>query len=177
MTIANWNLDPSHSSITFSVRHMMIANVRGTFSKFDATVSADPADPTTATATITIDVSSVDTKDEGRDGHLKSPDFFNVEQHPNIVFNLNKVTPKGGEEYEISGDLTIAGVTKPVTLNGEISGPAKDPWGNEKMAVSATGSIVRSEFGLTWNAALETGGVLVSDTVKLNIELQFAKAS
>jgi polyisoprenoid-binding protein YceI len=177
MSIANWTLDLSHSSITFSVRHMMIANVRGSFSKFDATVSADPTDPTTAKATITIDVSSVDTKDEGRDGHLKSPDFFNVEKYPNMVFNLNKVTPKGDGEYEISGDLTIVGVTKPITLTGEISGPAKDPWGNEKMAVSATGSIIRSEFGLSWNAALEAGGVLVSDTVKINIELEFTKAS
>ncbi|WP_276352665.1 YceI family protein [Cohnella caldifontis] len=177
MAVSQWNLDKSHSNITFSVRHMMIANVRGSFGEFDASVTADPADPTTASATITIDVASIDTKDEGRDGHLKSPDFFNVEQHPNMVFKVTKVTSKGGEEYEIAGDLTILGNTKPITLSGEISGPAKDPWGNEKIAVSASGSLSRSEFGLTWNAALETGGVLVSDTVKLNIELQFAKAA
>jgi len=176
MTTANWNLDKAHSGISFSVRHMMIANVRGNFLNFDAEVTADPADPTTATATITIDASSIYTKDEGRDTHLKSPDFFNVEQHPNLVFKVTKVTAKGGEDYEIAGDLTIAGVTKPVALKGEISGPAKDPWGNEKIAVSAAGSLARSEFGLTWNAALETGGVLVSDTIKLDIELQFAKA-
>jgi polyisoprenoid-binding protein YceI len=176
MAVSQWNLDKSHSNITFSVRHMMIANVRGSFNEFDAVVSADPSDPTTASATITISAASVDTKDEGRDGHLKSADFFNVEQHPNLVFKVTKVASKGGEEYDITGDLTIAGVTKPVTLSGEISGPAKDPWGNEKIAVSASGSLSRSEFGLTWNAALETGGVLVSDTVKLNVELQFAKA-
>lgn len=177
MASANWTLDKSHSSITFTVRHMMITNVRGSFTEFDASVTADPADPASASATITINAASVDTKDEGRDGHLKSPDFFNIEQHPNLVFKVTKVTPKGGEEYDIAGELTIAGVTKPVTLSGEISGPAKDPWGNEKMAVSASGSLSRSEFGLTWNAALETGGVLVSDTVKLNVELQFAKAA
>ena len=176
MTAVKWNLDKSHSGISFSVRHMMIANVRGSFLNFDADVTADPADKTTAQATITIEAGSIYTKDEGRDGHLKSPDFFNVEQHPNLVFQVTKVTPAGGDEYEIAGDMTIAGVTKPLTLKGEISGPAKDPWGNEKIAVSASGSLSRSEFGLTWNAALETGGVLVSDTIKLDVELQFAKA-
>lgn len=177
MASSNWNLDKSHSNITFSVRHMMIANVRGSFTEFDAAVTADPQDPTTATATITIDVASIDTKDAGRDGHLKSPDFFNVEQFPNMTFKVTKVTSKGGEDYDITGDLTILGVTKPVTLSGEISGPAKDPWGNEKIAVSASGSLSRSDFGLSWNAVLETGGVLVSDTIKLNVELQFAKAA
>jgi polyisoprenoid-binding protein YceI len=176
MAVSQWNLDKSHSSIGFSVRHMMISNVRGSFTNFETDVSADPADLSTVKASVTIDAASVDTKDEGRDGHLKSPDFFNVEQHPNIKFDVKSVRSKGGEDYEISGDLTIAGVTKPVTLNGEISGPAKDPWGNEKLAVSAAGNLTRSDFGLTWNAALETGGVLVSDTIKLNVELQFAKA-
>lgn len=177
MAVSQWNLDKSHSSITFSVRHMMIANVRGSFTEFDAAVTADPTDPSTANAKITIDAGSIDTKDNDRDNHLKSADFFNVEKFPNLEFQTTKVTAKGNDEYEIAGNLTIAGVTKPVVLNGEISGPAKDPWGNEKMAVSASGSLNRSEFGLTWNAALETGGVLVSDTIKLNVELQFAKAS
>jgi polyisoprenoid-binding protein YceI len=177
MSKMNWQLDKSHSGISFSVRHMMISNVRGSFTDFDATVAADPANLSDVTASISIDVNSVDTKDAGRDGHLKSPDFFNAEQHPNLTFTVTKLTPKGGDDYEITGDLTIAGVTKPVTLNGEISGPAKDPWGNEKIAVSASGSLARSDFGLTWNAALETGGVLLSDTIKLNIELQFAKAA
>ena len=177
MSVSTWNLDKAHSSISFSVRHMMIANVRGNFLNFEAQVTADPTDPSGAAAVITIDASSIYTKDEGRDAHLKSADFFNVEQHPNLVFKVTKIASKGGEAYEIAGDLTIAGVTKPVTLAGEISGPAKDPWGNEKMAVSADGSLARSEFGLTWNTALETGGVLVSDTIKLNVELQFAKAS
>lgn len=177
MAVSEWNLDKSHSGITFSVRHMMIANVRGSFTDFDATVTADPQNPSTTSATITISAASVDTKDAQRDGHLKSADFFNVEANPNITFVVTNVASKGGEDYAITGDLTIAGVTKPVTLNGEISGPAKDPWGNEKMAVSASGSLNRSDFGLTWNAALETGGVLVSDTIKLNVELQFAKAA
>ncbi|MBW5444725.1 hypothetical protein GE107_01415 [Cohnella sp. CFH 77786] len=177
MASYQWNLDKSHSNITFSVRHMMIANVRGSFADFDATVTADPADPTTAQATVTIDVNSIDTKDAGRDGHLKSPDFFGVEQHPNMTFKVTQIKSKGGEDYDITGDLTIAGATKSITLTGEISGPAKDPWGNEKIAVSASGSLSRSEFGLSWNAVLETGGVLVSDTIKLNVELQFAKAA
>jgi polyisoprenoid-binding protein YceI len=177
MSKVNWQLDKSHSGIDFSVRHMMISNVRGIFTGFDATVAADPANLSDLTASITIDANSVDTKDAGRDGHLKSPDFFNVEQFPNLTFSVTKVSPKGGEDYEITGDLTIAGVTKSVTLNGEISGPVKDPWGNEKIAVSASGSLNRSDFGLVWNAALETGGVLVSDTIKLNIELQFVKAA
>jgi len=176
MAVSQWNLDKSHSNITFSVRHMMIANVRGSFTEFDASVTADPADPTTANAKITIDAASIDTKDNDRDNHLKSADFFNVEKYPKLEFQTTKITAKGNDEYEIAGDLTIAGVTKPIVLSGEISGPAKDPWGNEKMAVSASGSLNRSEFGLTWNAALETGGVLVSDTIKLNVELQFAKA-
>ncbi len=177
MAVSTWNLDKSHSEITFSVRHMMIANVRGRFNEFDAVVTADPANLAGAQATITINAASVDTKDEGRDGHLKSPDFFNVEQHPNLTFKVTKIESKNGEEYEITGDMTIAGVTKPVTLKGEISGPVKDPWGNQKMAVSAGGSLNRSDFGLTWNAALEAGGVLVSDTVKLNVELEFALAA
>ncbi|KIL36193.1 hypothetical protein SD71_09590 [Cohnella kolymensis] len=177
MAVSNWQLDKSHSLINFSVRHMMITNVRGSFNDFEAQVTADTDNIAgTANATITIDASSVDTKDAGRDGHLKSPDFFNVEQHPNIVFKSTKLVSKGGEDYELTGDLTIAGVTKPVTLQAEISGPAKDPWGNEKMGVSANGTLNRSEFGLTWNAALETGGILVGDAIKLQIELQFAKA-
>ncbi|MFC5532286.1 YceI family protein [Cohnella yongneupensis] len=176
MAVSNWNLDKSHSGINFSVRHMMITNVRGSFNEFSAEVSADPTDFTSANVTVTIDAASIDTKDEGRDGHLKSPDFFNVEQHPNFVFKSTGIKSKGGEDYELTGDLTIAGVTKSVVLNTEISGPAKDPWGNEKIGVIANGSINRSEFGVTWNAALETGGFLVSDTVKLHIELSFAKA-
>ena len=176
MAASTWNLDKSHSGITFSVRHMMITNVRGSFNDFDATVSADPADLASLDASLTIDVNSIDTKDEGRDGHLKSPDFFNAEQFPQIAFKKTALVSKGGEDYALTGDLTIAGVTKSVTLNTEISGPAKDPWGNTKFGVVADGTVSRSDFGLSWNAALETGGFLVGDAIKVHIELEFAQA-
>ncbi|TVY00644.1 YceI family protein [Cohnella terricola] len=175
MAASNWNLDKSHSGITFSVRHMMITNVRGSFNDFNASVSADPASLSDLDATVTIEVGSIDTKDEGRDGHLKSPDFFNAEQFPQITFKKTALVSKGGEDYSLTGDLTIAGVTKSVTLNTEISGPAKDPWGNTKFGVVADGAINRSDFGLTWNAALETGGFLVGDAIKIHIELEFAQ--
>jgi Uncharacterized conserved protein len=176
MAASTWNLDKSHSGITFSVRHMMITNVRGSFNDFDASVSADPADLASLEASLTIDVNSIDTKDESRDGHLKSADFFNAEQFPQISFKKTALVSKGGEDYALTGDLTIAGVTKSVTLNTEISGPAKDPWGNTKFGVVADGAINRSEFGLSWNAALETGGFLVGDAIKIHIELEFAQA-
>ena len=177
MATSNWSLDKSHSGISFSVRHMMITNVRGSFNDFDATVSADPANLSDLEATLTIDVNSINTKDEGRDGHLKSPDFFNVEQFPQISFKKTALASKGGDDYALTGDLTIAGVTKTVTLNAEISGPAKDPWGNVKLGVAADGVIHRAEFGLTWNAALETGGLLLGDAIKVHIELEFAQAN
>ncbi|MFC4601949.1 YceI family protein [Cohnella hongkongensis] len=175
MAASTWNLDKAHSGITFSVRHMMITNVRGSFTEFDAVVSADPSDLPSLEASLTIDVNSIDTKDEGRDGHLKSPDFFNAEQYPQISFKKTSLVSKGGEDYALTGDLTIAGVTKSVTLNTEISGPAKDPWGNTKFGVVADGTINRSDFGLSWNAALETGGFLVGDAIKIHIELEFAQ--
>jgi polyisoprenoid-binding protein YceI len=176
MAATNWVFDKAHSGITFSVRHMMITNVRGSFNDFDAVVSADPANLPALEATVTIDVNSVNTKDEGRDGHLKSPDFFNAEQFPNITFKKTALESKGGEEYKLTGDITIAGVTKSITLNTEIAGPAKDPWGNTKFGVVASGAINRSEFGLTYNAALETGGILIGDAIKVHIELEFTQA-
>lgn len=177
MAASNWILDKSHSGITFSVRHMMITNVRGSFNEFDATVTADSDNLTAVDATITIDVNSINTKDENRDGHLKSPDFFNVEQFPSIVFKKTALESKGGDEYKLTYDITIAGVTKSITLNTEIAGPAKDPWGNTKFGVVADGVINRSEFGLTYNAALETGGILIGDAIKVHIELEFAQGN
>jgi polyisoprenoid-binding protein YceI len=177
MTTSTWQLDKAHSGITFSVRHMMITNVRGSFNDFDAVVNADTDNLTELEASITIDANSVNTKDEGRDGHLRSPDFFNVEQFPQITFIKTSIVSKGGEDYTLTGNITIAGVTKSISLNTEISGPAKDPWGNAKIGVVADGVINRSEFGLNWNAALETGGFLVSDAIKVHIELEFAKAN
>ncbi|WP_373229863.1 YceI family protein [Cohnella sp.] len=176
MTTSNWQLDKSHSGVTFSVRHMMITNVRGSFNEFDAAVTADTDNLTAVDATLTIDVNSINTKDEGRDGHLKSPDFFNVEQFPQIIFKKTSLVAKGGDDYSLTGDITIAGVTKSITLNTEIAGPAKDPWGNIKLGVVADGVINRSDFGLTYNAALETGGFLIGDAIKVHIELEFAQA-
>ncbi|WP_239617264.1 YceI family protein [Cohnella mopanensis] len=175
MAATNWILDKSHSGITFSVRHMMITNVRGSFNDFDATVTADVDNLTALEANLSIDVNSINTKDEGRDGHLKSPDFFNAEQFPQITFKKTALESKGGEEFSLTGDLSIAGVTKSITLSTEIAGPAKDPWGNTKFGVVADGVINRSEFGLSWNAALETGGLLVGDAIKIHIELEFAQ--
>jgi polyisoprenoid-binding protein YceI len=177
MTTSIWQLDKAHSGISFSVRHMMVTNVRGSFNNFDAAVTADTDNLTNVDATITIDVNSINTKDEGRDGHLKSPDFFNVEQFPQIVFKKASLVAKGGEDYTLTGDITIAGVTKPITLNTEIAGPAKDPWGNIKLGVTADGVINRSDFGLTYNAALETGGFLIGDAIKVHIELEFAQTN
>ncbi|BBI34582.1 YceI family protein [Cohnella abietis] len=175
MAASNWVLDKSHSGINFSVRHMMITNVRGSFNEFDAVVLADSDNLSALEASLSINVDSINTKDDGRDGHLKSPDFFNVEQFPQIVFKKTSLEAKGGEDYKLTGDITIAGVTKSITLNTEIAGPAKDPWGNSKFGVVADGIINRSDFGLTYNAALETGGILIGDAIKIHIELEFAQ--
>ncbi|WP_226065672.1 YceI family protein [Kaistella polysaccharea] len=165
-----WNLDQSHSEITFKVRHMMISNVKGSFTNFNATMEA--ADDTFKTAKVnaTIQTDSVNTNSADRDTHLKSEDFFNVEANPQITFETDSLN------NEITGNLTINGVTKPVKLDVEFGGINVDPWGNTKAGFSFEGKIKRSDFGLNWNAALEAGGVMVSDDVKIAGELQFVKA-
>ncbi len=175
MANVNWNLDKAHSEVGFSVRHMMISNVRGHFNEFDASVSADSDDITSAKVVVTIDPTTIDTRNSDRDNHLRSADFFKVEEYPKITFESTRLVKKGGNDYALEGNLSITGTSKPITLDCEIQGPAKDPWGNEKIGVVATGKVNRADFGLTWNAALEAGGVLVGDTVKLDIEMQFAK--
>lgn len=176
MTKTKWALDPAHSSVDFSVRHMMIANVKGTFNKFDAAIDADPADLTTASIEFTVDTASVDTRNQDRDGHLVSADFFDVENHPKMTFVATNIEKTDDGEYNASGNLTLRGVTKPETFAVTFEGQGKDPWGNEKVGFSAQGTINRSDYGLVWNAALETGGVLVGDKVKINLQLQAAKA-
>lgn len=171
----NWTLDKAHSDVGFSVRHMMISNVRGHFNEFNATVSVDGDDLTTAKINVSMDPTSIDTRNEDRDNHLRSADFFKVEEYPAITFESTRLVHNGGDDYTLEGNLSIIGTTKPVSLDCEIQGPAKDPWGNDKVGVVATAKINRADFGLTWNAALEAGGVLVGDTVKLDIEMQFAK--
>lgn len=175
MTLSKWTVDPTHSSIDFSVKHMMISKVKGTFKNFNADITADASDLTTATIDFRIDISSVDTRNEDRDGHLKSGDFFDTENHPHMTFKSTEITRKSADEYNVNGDLTLRGVTKPVTFTATFEGEGKDPWGNHKAGFTAEGKINRKDFGLTYNSTLETGGVLIGEEVKVNVELQAAK--
>jgi polyisoprenoid-binding protein YceI len=175
MSKVKWNVDASHSSIDFSVRHMMIAKVKGSFHDFEAQVDADPSDLTTAEINFNIDLSSVDTRNKDRDGHLQSADFFDVENHPKLVFQSTKIVSTGDGEYNLTGDLTLHGVTKSETFSVTFEGTGKDPWGNEKVGFGATGTLKRSDYGLTYNAALETGGVLIADDVKISLDIEAVK--
>jgi polyisoprenoid-binding protein YceI len=175
MSTSTWNIDPAHSVAEFKVKHMMISNIKGSFPKVSGVLTLDDADLSKSTVEATIDVASIVTRDEQRDGHLKSGDFFDVEKFPTMTFKSFKVLPA---EQTVEGELTIKGVTKTVAF--EVEGPtepAKDPWGNLRVAVTATTKINRKDFGLTWNAALETGGVLVGDQVTITLEVQFVKAA
>jgi polyisoprenoid-binding protein YceI len=154
---------------------MMVSKVKGTFQSFEATIDADLEDLTTASIEFSVDVNSVDTRNEDRDNHLRSADFFDVENHPKMTFKSTKIIKKSPGEYEITGDLTIRGTTKPETFTVTYEGSGKDPWGNIKAGFEAHGSISRSEYGLRWNAALETGGVLVADQVQITLEVQASK--
>lgn len=153
----------------------MVSKVKGTFQSFEATIDADLEDLTTASIEFSVDVNSVDTRNEDRDNHLRSADFFDVENHPKMTFKSTKIIKKSPGEYEITGDLTIRGTTKPETFTVTYEGSGKDPWGNVKAGFEAHGSISRSEYGLTWNAALETGGVLVANQVQITLEVQASK--
>lgn len=165
-----WNLDPTHSEIMFSVKHMMISKVKGQFKTFNAELESEDDTFKNAKVTATVQTDSIDTNNADRDAHLKNEDFFNAAQNPTITFEANSMND------DITGNLTINGVTKPVELKVDFGGINKDPWGNTKAGFSFEGKIKRSDFGLNWNAALETGGVLVSDDVKVFGELQFVKA-
>lgn len=176
MAKTKWTLDQAHSAVDFSIKHMMIANVKGSFKSFDAVIEADTADLTTAELSFTVDLASIDTRNEDRDNHLRSADFFDVENHPKLTFTATNIVSKGDGEYDVTGDLTLHGVTKSETITVTYEGSGKDPWGAEKAGFSADGVLKRSDYGLTWNAALETGGVLVGDKVKIHLEIQAAKA-
>jgi polyisoprenoid-binding protein YceI len=172
-----YDIDPAHSSAQFSVRHMMITNVRGGFRNVKGTVVIDDENTANSTVEAAIDVNSITTLDEQRDTHLKSADFLNAEKYPAITFRSKKVEA-GGEEVKVTGDLTIHGVTREVVLR--VEGPtaeSKDPWGNSRIGASATTKIKRSDFGLSWNAVLETGGFMVGDDLKLDLEVQMVKAA
>ncbi|MFI5311299.1 MAG: YceI family protein [Gemmatimonadales bacterium] len=165
-----WNLDTSHSAADFAVRHLMISTVKGRFSKFSGTGETNP-DGTLKAVELAIDVASIDTNEPKRDEHLRSADFFDAAVHPNIMFRSTRIDGKGGD-VAITGDLTIRGVTKPVTLKGEYTAPVNDPWGNPRAALAVSAKLSRKEFGLTWNQLLEAGGVAVSDEVRISVEVE-----
>lgn len=169
-----WQLDASHSSIEFVARHLMVTKVRGGFGTFSGTIEIGE-NPIDTKIAIEVDLATVTTGSADRDGHLTSPDFFDVENFPKMTFVSTSIVAKD-EGYELVGDLTVKGVTKPLTLNVEYLGVMNDPWGNAKAAFSASGEVTREDWGLTWNAPLEAGGVLVSKTAKIEIEAQAAKA-
>ena len=170
-----WKLDTAHSQTGFAVRHMMISTVRGKFAKFDADVQLDLSDLSQARVTAHIDAASVDTGDEKRDGHLRSGDFFDVEKYPTIEFKSTQVSQQD-ESLTVKGLLKIKGQEHPITLQGEMIGPGKDPWGNSKLGFSLSGDVDREQWGLTWNQALEAGGVLVAKKVKLELEIQLVQS-
>lgn len=172
MAKAKWAVDASHSSVDFSIRHMMISKVKGTFHTYEADIEADPEDLTSASIAFSIDLASIDTRNTDRDNHLKSGDFFDVEQFPKMTFKATKITKTGEGEYEVSGDLSLHGVTRPESFHVTYEGGGKNPWGVEVVGYNVEGKIKRSDYGLTYNAALETGGVLIGDEVKVTLEIQ-----
>ena len=175
MAVSVWNIDPSHSAIHFSVRHMVVSKTRGRFTKWNGQIAFDPDRPEASSVQVAIEPASIDTADAQRDGHLRSADFFDVEKYPQASFTSTKVEDLDGDKYRITGDLTVHGVTKPVTFDAVFEGSGKDPWGGERAGFSAALSIDRREFGLQWNKALETGGVLVGDKVELTLEVEAVK--
>lgn len=172
-----WVIDPSHSEISFKVKHLMITNVKGVFKEFDASIYTTGNDFLTSEIDFWMNPASIDTSDSNRDAHLKGPDFFDSEEHKQINFVGNSYEKLDDEgHYELYGDLTIKGITKRIKLNVEFSGVMKDPWGNDKAGFIIEGKINRTDFGLSWNAALETGGLLVSEDVKISCEVQLKRA-
>lgn len=175
-TAAQWQIDPGHSQVSFSVRHLMISNVRGAFTKFSGRLEGDLSDPSGARIEAMIDAASIDTGNPDRDEELRGEDFFDTEKYPTVMFSSKKIVPEGKGGLKMVGDLTIRGVTKEVTL--DVTGPTpemKDPWGHVKVAASATTVIKRSEFGITWNKALDAGGVLVGDEVTITLDIELTK--
>ena len=171
----SWQIDPAHSSINFTARHMMIAKVHGRFQKFTGTVSFDENSPANTTVDITIDAASLDTKEDKRDAHLRSGDFLEVEVYPTLTFKSSRVELVDNDNAKLIGDLTIKNVTKEVVLDVEYFGQAQSPWGTTNAGFTATTTINRKEWDLNWNVALETGGFLVGDKIQINIDLELVK--
>ena len=174
LTPGVWNIDASHSSVAFVARHLVVSKVRGRFDAFSGAITV-AADPLQSTVEATIDVASINTSDANRDGHLKSPDFFDAEQFPTITFTTTSVRPDG-DDYVLTGDLTIKGVSKPVELELEFNGVEKDPWGGTRAGFSAETEINRKDWGLEWNVILETGGALVGEKIKIQLEIEAVQA-
>lgn len=170
--IQTYSIDPAHSRVGFSVRHMGFSKVRGSFERFEGVVYVDPTDLSSLDTRGTVKTDSITTGDEKRDEHLRSADFFDAETNPTITFETHGVQNVSGDEFTLEGDLTIAGVMKRVALDGQFLGEGKDPWGGTRIALKAQTNINRKEFGLTWNAVLESGGVLVSNDVEISLEIQ-----
>ncbi|MBS1623290.1 MAG: YceI family protein [Bacteroidetes bacterium] len=173
--MAKWTIDPAHSEVLFKVKHLMITNVTGAFGTFEGSAESNADDFSDAKITFSADIDSIDTNQVQRDAHLKSADFFDIANHPKLEFTSTSFSKKGDREYVLKGDLTLHGVTKPVELAVEYGGTAKDPYGQIKAGFEVTGKLNRSEYGLTWNAATEAGGVVVSDEVKLLATVQVIK--
>jgi len=170
-----WQIDPTHSQVTFSVKHMMVSTVKGTFNVFSGEVEIDEQHPENSWVVAEVDAASINTRDARRDGHLRSPDFFDVEQYPKITFKSTKVEAVGDNEYRVTGNLTMHGVTKEVTFNVEYSGQVRDGYGMQRAGLDAKATINRKDFGLNWNTLLESGGVAVSDKVTIELDLAAVK--
>ncbi|GAA2643198.1 YceI family protein [Streptomyces vastus] len=171
----DYTIDASHTTIGFVARHAMVTNVKGSFNDFSGSLHLDGSDPSRSTAAIDVKMDSIETGNADRDGHLKSADFFKTDEFPTMTFRSTKAESLGGDDYRITGDLSILGTTKQLSIDLEFNGAAKDPFGNERVGFEGKAEILRSEWGLTWNAALETGGVLISDKIKLNFDISAIK--
>jgi polyisoprenoid-binding protein YceI len=174
--MAAHTIDTTHSEISFTVRHMVFAKVRGQFKAWKATLEYDPAQPASSRVEVEIEAASIDTHEAARDGHLRSPEFFDTDRYPKLTFKATRVEPVSTGRYKLTGELTIRDATREVTLDVEQTGSGKDPWGNERLGFNVKGAIQRGEWGLVWNQALETGGVLVSDKVEIEAEVQVVQA-
>ncbi len=173
----DYTIDPAHSSVGFTVRHAMVTNVRGAFGDLSGSLHLNGTDPQHSTAEIDVQIASIDTGAADRDAHLRSADFFDAEKFPAMTFRSTQAETLGGDAYRITGDLTIKDVTRPLSIDLEFHGSATDPYGNERVGFEGSTEILRSDWGLTWNAALETGGVVVSDKVKLNFDISAIKSA
>jgi polyisoprenoid-binding protein YceI len=173
--LATYAIDPSHSEIEFGIRHMVVSTTKGRFRTFSGEITFDPQNIAASSVKVTIDADSIDTRDAKRDEHLRSNDFFGVGDNPQITFVSSRVVPAGGDKFDVIGDLTIAGITKEVTLSAEFNGVETSPWGSQVVGFSATTELNRKDYGVNWNAALESGGFVVGDRVKISLEVEAMK--